>query len=91
MAVAVAPICTKDALQDAVNVDRDSPLTVSDSDFKCADTWAVAGANDLINKAQYSFLLRWTDGQWQRVADRSQACASNEVPPALFALGCQSN
>ncbi len=90
-AVALAPICTKEALQDAVNAGRDTPLTVSDTDFSCQDTWAVAGANDLVNKAQYTFLLRWTDDQWQQVADRSQACANNEVPAALFALGCQSN
>ncbi len=91
VAVAAAPICTKEALQDAVNVGRDSPLTVSDSDFRCQDTWAVAGANDLVNKAQYTFLLRWTDDAWQSVPDRSQACANQEVPAALFALGCQSN
>ena len=91
VAVAVAPICTKEALQDAVNTGRDAPLTVSDTNFRCQDTWAVAGANDLVNKAQYTFLLRWTGDQWQRVDNRSQACANNEVPAALFALGCQSN
>ena len=74
-----------------MNAGRDTPLTVSDTDFQCQDTWAVAGANDLVNKAQYTFLLRWTDDHWQRVDDRSQACANNEVPAALFALGCQSN
>ena len=87
------PDCTQQVIQDAVNTDRgpDARLTVSPPDFHCQDDWAVAGGTDTVNKAQYSFVLRWADGQWQTVPDRSQACAGGEIPADLVALACNSN
>ena len=92
-AAAAAPDCTQQVIQDAVNVGRDpdAQLTVSATDFHCQDDWAVAGGTDTVNKAQYSFVLRWADGRWQKVPDRSQACAGSQIPAVLLALACNSN
>ncbi len=86
------PDCTQPALQDAVNADRpaDSQLTVG-ADFLCQDGWAVAAGTDVVNRAQYTFVLRWIDGRWQRVPDRAQACADRTVPAQLAGPACASN
>ena len=77
------------ALQDSANAGRpaDSQLTVTDKDVQCQDDWAVVGANDLVNKAQYTFVFQWTDGQWQRIPDRSAACASRADPRSALRPG----
>lgn len=90
---AAEPVCSTQVLQDAVNAERapDKQLSVSETDVHCQDGWAAIGANDPVNKAQYTFLLQWVDGQWQVVPDRTQACASGELPAQLVNLGCHSN
>ena len=91
--VSVAPECTAAALQESTNAGRsaDSRLTVTDTDVHCQDAWAVVGANDLVNKAQYTFVFQWADGQWQGIPDRSAACAGQQIPAALYTLACRSN
>ncbi len=92
-AAAGAPICTAESLAQAANAGRsaDSQLTVTDTDVQCQDAWAVVGANDLVNKAQYTFVFQWSGEQWQRIPDRSAACASQQIPDQLHELACRSN